>query len=104
MFNLRQLKNRLGIIGYRTVAVNRNGNGPHAEHTECHQTEGKDCRINHIGIQPLTGGKKGDYHQADHDQTFPECGEITGNNTGNNIQGSAGFTAGVDNFLNMFGF
>ena len=103
-FNLRKLKNRLGIIGYRAIAVYGNRNRPHAEHTESYQTESKDCRINHKAVQTGLGGKERNHHQADHNDTLPKSREITGNDTGNNVQRSTGLTTGFDNFLNMLGF
>ena len=103
-FNLRKFKNRLSVIGHRTIAINGNGNRPHSEHTERHQTKSKHSRINHKVTQTFACGKESDNHQANHNQSLPKSRHITGHNTGNNVQRSAGFTAGFNNFLNVLRF
>ncbi|OPX97606.1 MAG: hypothetical protein A4E58_01333 [Syntrophorhabdus sp. PtaB.Bin006] len=49
----------------------------------------------------MLGNEIGNEHQKEDYKSFPECGEITGNKTGEDIQGCATMSGGTHDFLYM---
>ena len=111
LFNRRQFINRLRVVRYRAVAVNRDRHRAHAEEAESHQAERKDrshdaclgrIRVNHQR-QIALRNKVGTRHQSDDNNSHPERGEVTRRQTSKNVQACAAFARSRNNFLDVAG-
>ena len=108
-FDHGQFINGLGIIRYGTEAVNSDGHRAHAEETEGDETEGKDrgCELEGCRHDFHDGRRHrheiGDKHEEQNGQAFPEGGEVTGDQSGENVKGSAALAGGVDDLFAVTG-
>src|SRR5262249_40214868 len=75
--NLREFKNGLSVISHRAVRVDGNSNRTHSEHSERHETEGKNFRINHETAESLLAHPIGEEHQTSNGHSFPEGREVS---------------------------
>ena len=92
VFGLRQLEDGLGVVGHRTVAVDRDVDRAHAEESVGNQTEGEDRRI----VNDFNRYEKADEIRAGQEtgnqHAHVEGAEVTGDNTGQDGQGCAALT------------
>ena len=77
--------------------------GPMPRHAESHQTEGKDRRIDHEIGQSHGAGYVGDEHEHEDRHAEPEGAEVTGHQTGEDIERGAAFTGRGNDLFAMFG-
>ena len=102
----RQLVDALGVVGDRAVGVDGRA---HAKEAEGHQAEGEDSPLDlahgsHVAQAGTgAGDEEGDAHEGDDDDAQPESGEITGNQTGQDVQGGAAFAGARDDLTDVPG-
>ena len=94
----------LGIVGDRPVAVDRNGDRPHTEKPEGHESEG-EYRIVRAeeGLKAHCADPPGDPHKYRYGAAHPESAEIAGHHSGENVEGGPAFPRGVHHLLHMLG-
>ena len=91
----------LGVVGNRAEAVDRDGDRAHAEETECHQAEREhrgrehEFRRHHVDDGCVLGNQVGDQHEGQDGEAFPECREVAGNETGQDVERRAAFAGRV---------
>ncbi len=99
----------LGVVRDRTEAVHGDRDRTHAEETEGDETEGEDrggkqeLLRHQAHDRAALGNEIGDEHQDQDDQAFPEGGEVSGDQTGEDVQGRAALTGGVDDLFAVAG-
>ncbi len=108
-FNLAQLKDRLGVVGDRAVAVHGNRHRPHAEEAEGHEAEREDRRgeqefrrhereERRILGKEIRGG-----HQHHDAQPHPEGRVVAGHEARQDVQRRAAVPGAVGHFLDVPG-
>jgi len=108
-FDHGQFINGLRIVGYRTEAVHRDGDGAHAQKTEGHQTERKDrrrkgeCRGHQRHNGRILGNHVRDKHQKHNHHSQPETGEVPRDETGQDVQRRPALFGSVDDFFAVTG-
>ena len=99
-----ELVDRLGVVGDRAVAVDRDGDRAHAEEAEGHQAEGEHGRGQHHG-RPGTPGADvvADAHQEQHREAEPVGAEVAGDEAGEDVERSAAFARTGDDLAHVAG-
>ena len=97
----RQFVDRLGVVGDRAVGVHGDGHGAHAQEAEGDQTKGEHRGREHDVAQALGADDVADPHE-DHDREAEVvAAEVTGHETGEDVERRAAFLGGGDDFLDV---
>ncbi len=111
LFDEAELINALRIVGDRSVGIDGDGDGPHAEKSEGHEAEGKYSNGD-LGAGIEEGGDAGgsaeigkrigrSHEAANDDSAHPVGGEISGGEPAENIKGCTALATGGDDLADM---
>ena len=109
-FDEAEFVDTLGVVGDGAVAVDGDGDRTHAEESEGDETKGEDgdggSRAGveegfHAGCAAPGGDGVGDCHEASDEAAHPECGEITGCQSAEDVQGCSAFAAGINDLADV---
>ena len=108
LFDLRQLVDRLRVVGHRAVGVDGNRHRAHAEEAEGHETEREDRRRHHQGTPPIIvdvrsidGHQVGNRHQAHDGEAEPVGAEVPGHEARQDVERRAAFARRGHDFLDV---
>lgn len=82
----RQFKDRLRVVGYGAVRINRDCHRPHAQEAKRDQAEGEHRGREHKVTQAVTTHGIGNSHQSDNYEPHPERAEVSSGQTGKDIE------------------
>ena len=98
-----KLIDALGVVGHRTVAVDGDSHGTHAEHTEGHEAEGEDAVVgteDRLDAEEC-GGEVGNDHQHEEHHAGPEAAHVAGYQAAEDVQRCATLLRGFDHLFHM---
>ena len=104
VFGLRQLEDGLGVVRYRTVAVDRDVDRAHAEESVGNQTEGENRRIVDDFSRYEKADEVRDAHEEGDQHAHVEGAEVTGNDTGQDGKGCTALARRGHNLLHVLRF
>ncbi|OQA55865.1 MAG: hypothetical protein BWY42_01301 [Candidatus Omnitrophica bacterium ADurb.Bin277] len=76
-FGLGEFKDRLGVIRYRAVGIDRDIDRAHAEKAVSDKAESENRGVRHNVLKPRSGDQEGPQHKPCNQYAFPKRREVS---------------------------